>query len=326
MALRVAFFGTPAFAAASLRTLARSPHEVAGVVSQPDRARGRGLKITVEAVKAAALELGLPVHQPDRLKDSSFLETFRALAPDLAVVAAYGKLLPQALLDIPRLGFINVHASLLPRWRGAAPIHRAILSGDATTGITIMRVVLALDAGPMLSHVVTAIDANETSVDLESRLAALGGPLLVETIDALARGAAAETAQDSGSATYAAKLERRDSDVDWTRPARDIHNQIRGLHPWPLAASTLAGRRLLLLRSIVEPHPAVESHPVVASGFSRTGTATPGTVLSAGAEGIVVAAGTGAVRLVEVQPEGRRPMAARDFLNGTRVAAGDSLG
>lgn len=309
MPLRVIFFGTPAFAAPSLEALAASPHRIAGVVCQPDRPRGRGQKIQIEAVKRAALAHRLRVWQPDRLRDPSWLDELRADPPDLAVVAAYGRMLPQILIDLPRLGFINVHASLLPRWRGAAPVHRAILAGDATTGVTIMRVVLALDAGPMLARESTPIAPEETSTDLEARLATLGARLLRDVVDKLAAGPVEETPQDERLATYARKLDRGDSPVDWRRPAQVIHDQIRGLHPWPLALSTLGGRRLLLLRSTVAP--------------ADTLSAEPGTIVRIDAEALVIAAHPGAIRLLEVQPEGRRAMGVRDFLNGARVRVGD---
>ena len=311
MPLRVIFFGTPEFAVPSLLAIARSSHELAGVITQPDRPRGRGHKVLPEAVKRTALELQLPIWQPDSLKDPARLSGLADLRPDAAVVAAYGRLLPRALLDVPRLGCLNVHASLLPRWRGAAPVHRAILAGDTTTGVTIMRVVLALDAGPTLAHIPTPIEADETSVELESRLAILGAEAIVTVLDALARGPVPEVPQDDAHATYAPKIERADGRLDWTVPALDVHNRIRGLHPWPLASATLEGRRLLLRRSRVE--------------HGQFSGAAPGTVLEAGGERLVVAAQPGAVRLLELQPEGRRAMSARDFLNGTRVVAGERM-
>jgi methionyl-tRNA formyltransferase len=309
MALRVLFFGTPEFAVPSLLALVRARHQVVGVISQPDRPRGRGQHVQFEAVKKAALEHQLAQWQPDRLKDPALLDALRALEPDLAVVAAYGRLLPQALLDLPRLGFINVHASLLPRWRGAAPVHRAILAGDETTGVTIMRVVLALDAGPMLARRTTSIDPNETSGTLEARLATIGAGLLAEVVDRLSSGAIDDEPQDDRMATYAAKLERSESQTRWDVPARDLHNRIRGLQPWPLAAASLRGRRILLLESNVEDDEGDRGEP--------------GTILAAGPDGLVVATRAGAVRLLRLQPEGRRAMPARDFLNGTRLAAGE---
>lgn len=311
MALRVLYFGTPAFAVPSLLALIESHHTIVGVVTQPDRPRGRGQKIRIEAVKAAALERSLPVWQPERLKEPAFLEQLAARRPDIAVVAAYGRILPQVLLDLPRLGFVNVHASLLPRWRGAAPVHRAIIAGDAATGVTIMRVILALDAGPMLARATTPIDPSETSAALEARLSAMGAAQIVGVLDALDAGQAVETPQDDAAAVYAPKVERADSAVDWSASATAIHNRIRGLHPWPLAATTLAGRRLLLLRSIVDD--------ATAAG------AAPGSILTADGDGLRVATGAGHLRLLDVQPEGRRAMPVRDFLNGARVAAGDQF-
>jgi methionyl-tRNA formyltransferase len=308
MGLRVAFFGTPAFAVPTLDAIRASEHELAGIVTQPDRPRGRGQKLVAGPVKARAAEIGVPVLQPARMRDEEFLSAFRALRADIGVVAAYGRILPQSLLDTPRLGMINVHASLLPRWRGAAPIHRAILAGDTETGVTIMRVVQALDAGPTLSRVVVPIGPNETSAELELRLAAVGGPLLVEALDRLAAGPVAEQPQDETAVTYAERLERHESQIDWARPATDVHNRIRGLHPWPLAAVIVDGKRILLLRSEIVASPGAP--------------APPGTVISVGPSGIVVSARDGAVRVVQLQPEGRAPMAARDFLNGHPVRPG----
>src|SRR5262245_15638024 len=254
MGLRVLFFGTPAFAVPTLERLIASSHTVAGVVTQPDRPRGRGQRVQPEAVKRSAVAHNLPVIQPERLKDESLLDNLRALDADLGVVAAYGRILPSALLALPRLGLINVHASLLPRWRGAAPVHRAILAGDRTTGVTIMRVVQALDAGPMLARVETPIEVEETSATLETRLASMGADPLVAVVDRMAAGSVTEIDQDAAAVTYASRLTREDSPVDWTRSARAIHDHIRGLHPWPLASTTLKGQRFVLRRSrLTEP-------------------------------------------------------------------------
>jgi methionyl-tRNA formyltransferase len=309
--VRIAFFGTPDFAVPSLDAIAGSRHELAVVVTQPDKPRGRGKKVTPAPVKAKALELGVPVLQPAALKPLAFAAELAALRLDLAVVAAYGRILPAHVLAIPRLGMINVHASLLPRWRGAAPVHRAVLAGDRESGVTIMRVVEALDAGPMLAKLPTPIGDDETSAELERRLAVLGADLLGETIEALVRGPVTEAAQDEQLVTYAHRLERRESSLDWAQPAAAVHNEIRGLTPWPLASSLLTGRRLILHRSRVAEHDAV--------------LAVPGTVLSAGEAGLVVAAAHGSVMLTEVQIEGRPPMTVRAFLNGHRVKAGEKL-
>ncbi|HET9372414.1 MAG TPA: methionyl-tRNA formyltransferase [Vicinamibacterales bacterium] len=304
--MRVIFFGTPAFAVPTLDALVAAGHDVVGVVTQPDRPRGRGQKVQPSEVKARALEHGLPVLQPDRLREPAMLDSMRALGPDLGVVAAYGRILPQSLLDLPRLGMLNVHASLLPRWRGAAPVHRAVLAGDAETGVTIMRVVLQLDAGPMLAREKTDIGGSETSGELEGRLAIIGGRLLATVVDGLRAGTVEEIAQDEALVTYAKRLERSESPIDWRRSATEVHNQIRGLQPWPLASTMLGGKRLLLRRAEVE----------------RGVTGSPGTIVGVDHSAIHVAAGTGAVRILELQPEGRPVMTAHAFANGHRVAVG----
>lgn len=304
--MRVIFFGTPEFAVPSLQALLAA-HDVAAVITRPDRPRGRGQKVTASPIKALADAHGAPVLQPTRLSDPDFLKQVAELKADIAVVAAYGRLLPQALLDVPPLGFVNVHASLLPRWRGAAPVHRAVLEGDPVTGVTIMRVVLALDAGPMLSTIATEIGPDETSEELELRLAEMGAGLLARTMPAIESRTVIEVTQDESKVTYAGKLERHESRIDWTRPAIELNRQVRGLQPWPLAAGLIDGRRVAFLRSA-----AVEG----------TSSSAPGTVIEAGSEGLTVACGTGFLRITEVLPEGRRAMSASAFLNGVAVKAG----
>jgi methionyl-tRNA formyltransferase len=310
MALRVLFFGTPAFAVPTLERLVASPHAVVGVVTQPDRRRGRGQQVQPEEVKVAALERGLEVLQPEKLSDPRWMRLIEELSPDLGVVAAYGRLLPQGLLDLPRLGMINVHASLLPRWRGAAPVHRAVIAGDRVTGVTIMRVVLALDAGPMLARVTTDVHPDETSHELTTRLAAAGAVLAGTTVDRLAEGPVDEEPQDGSLVTYASRLTRRDGIIDWTRPAADIHNQIRGVQPWPMAGALLKGRRVMFLKSAV-----------VESGSG----AEPGAVIDVRSDAFVVATGSGALRILRLQEAGRPPMTVAAFLNGRRIAAGEVL-
>jgi methionyl-tRNA formyltransferase len=309
MPLRILFFGTPAFAVPALAALMASPHPVVGLVTRPDRPRGRGQPVVPPPAKTTALARGLFVVQPDRLKDPATLESLRALTPDLGVVAAYGRLLPQPVIDVPRLGTINVHASLLPRWRGAAPIQRAILAGDTTTGVTIMRVVLALDAGPVLAQASTNIDPDETSPELEARLARLGAELLVTTVSRLATGVVAEIAQDERLVTYAPRLERAERRLDWARPARAVHNCIRGLQPWPLASSRLGDHRVIFHRSTVDHERPLE--------------APPGTIVSLDADAFSVAALPGAVRISRLQEEGRAIMSGRAYLNGRRSGVGD---
>lgn len=310
MSLRALFFGTPAFAVPSLERLVGAGHDVAAVVTQPDRPKGRTHQITAPPVKVRALDQEIPVLQPAAMREAGLVDRLREFRADIAIVAAYGHILPQTVLDLPRLGFLNVHASLLPRWRGAAPVHRAILAGDPESGVTIMKVVLALDAGPMLARARTHIDPNETSVDLERRLADLGGTLLVETLDQLERGAAQFVAQDEAAATYAPKLARTDAVVNWSRSATDIHNQIRGLHPWPQAETRHQGRRLLLLDSRVYP--------------GRLASAVPGTVTVLG-RSLLVACGEGHVEVREVQPESGRRMPAWAFLRGHQLVTGDTF-
>jgi methionyl-tRNA formyltransferase len=308
MARRVVFFGTPSFAVPSLSALLDSPDKVVAVVTQPDRPRGRGQKVRPEAVKILAQTRGLEILQPDRLGDETFLSRFRSLSPDLAVVAAYGRILPSQLLQLPPLGFLNVHASLLPRWRGAAPVHRAILAGDLVTGVTIMRVVPALDAGPMLTSVSVDIGLEETSAELEARLATLGADLLVSTLERLVRGPIAETPQDERQVTHAPRLQRRESRIDWGRPAAAVHDQIRGLQPWPLATALLQGRRVMFHRS------------QVVSDIIEAGE--PGIISAIETDGFVVATRPGAIRILELQAEGRQPLRAPEFVRGSRLTAG----
>jgi methionyl-tRNA formyltransferase len=307
--LRVVFFGTPSFAVPSLSALEASRHAVVGVVTQPDRRRGRGQRVLPEAIKRTADLYGIPTWQPERVNDTGFLSRLEALQPDLGVVVAYGKILPAALLAIPRLGLINVHASILPRWRGAAPIHRAILAGDERTGVTIMRVVQELDAGPVLATEETTIGPEETSTALAERLAAMGAELLVRAVDDLATGSSQERPQDPALVTYAPRLERKESRLDWARPASEVHNHIRGLQPWPMAGARLDDYQVVLLRSRVAPTAAAE--------------APPGTITSVLPDALVVATEPGAVHILEIQPEGRRAMSVRAFLGGRRVVAGD---
>ena len=307
----IVFFGTPGFAVPSLEALVASAHQVSGVVTQPDRPRGRGQHVTASPVKAYALEHGLPILQPARLSDRDVLHTLGDWAPDLGVVAAYGKLLPAALLRLPRLGMINVHASLLPRYRGAAPVHRAIIDGEAETGVTIMQMVEALDAGDMLASRTRRIGPDETSEEVERDLATLGAQLLVEVVDALARGPVAMEPQDERAATYARKLTTADAPIDWALPAGAIHNRVRGLHPWPQAHTSVAGARVKLLKT----------HVVTA-----TTTHTPGTVVHVGRDVVHVAAGGGTVvGLDALQAEGRKPMSTREFLAGRPMAVGTKL-
>jgi methionyl-tRNA formyltransferase len=306
--LRVVFFGTPAFAVPTLQHLMASRHEVAVVVSQPDRPRGRGHKLQPTATHAVALAHGTPVLQPERIRTDEFLQAIAGLDADLGVVAAYGKILPDALLRVPRLGMINVHGSILPAYRGAAPVHRAVIAGETETGVTIMRVVRELDAGPMLAVAKRAIGPDETSAEVEHALSELGAGLLVEVVDQIAAGRAVETPQDDARATYAPKIVKTEGVIDWSLSATAIHNLVRGLQPWPLVSVRLQGERYLLRRTVLT---------------LRYATVLPGTVVEVAGDGVDVTAGDGRVlRILEIQPEGRRAMTTREFLAGHRVSAG----
>jgi methionyl-tRNA formyltransferase len=312
------FFGTPDFSETSLDALLRSRHLVVGVVTRADRPKGRGQKTNEPPVKTRAAAAGLPVLQPDRLTDPGFLEAFERLNADLGVVAAYGKILTDRVLAGPRLGLINVHASLLPRYRGAAPVHRAVINGEAETGVTIMRMVKALDAGPMLATVGRSIGPEETSADVERDLARAGAALLVSTLDALATGSVAESPQDDTAATYAHRLTKADGITDWTKPADRIHDLIRGLHPWPHAFTFHRGRRLILLRSTLPEKGSGGAFPA----HEKT-PAPPGTILEAQGDRLHIATGRGVIAVTEIQAEGKRPMTPREFLAGHRLAAGE---
>jgi methionyl-tRNA formyltransferase len=303
-------FGTPAFAVPTLEALLASSHTVAGVIAQPDRPRGRGQLVSAGPVKALALERGLQLLQPERLKQDTFEESFDALEADLAVVAAYGKLLPAWLLAKPRLGFINVHASLLPKYRGASPVHRAVIAGDAETGVTIMRVVQALDAGPMLARRRLPIGPDDTTAEIEPALAALGAALAIETIDRMAAGPVTETPQDDSQASYAPRLSKSDGRLDWSRPSRVLHNHVRGLTPWPLAYAFINGVRVIIRRSRV--------------AGEAPSSGEPGTVERLAGGGVAVVSGDRQLlEILQLQPEGKRVMSGHDALGGRVLVPGD---
>jgi methionyl-tRNA formyltransferase len=310
--LRIVYFGTPHFAVPTLRELLASRHPVVGVVTQPDRPRGRGQRVTDPPVKVLALEHGLPLIQPTKLRAPETLDTVGAWQPDLGVVAAYGRLIPDELLGIPRLGMINVHASLLPKYRGAAPVHRAVIDGEAETGVTIMRVVKELDAGNMLAKVKRPIGPDDTSDAVERDLAVMGAALLVEVVDRIAVGTVDEERQDFMLASYAPKITKEDGLIDWSLPAAFIHNRVRGLYPWPHAYTHVDGARLIVLKTRVEEEPT---------------DALPGTVVAVSRDAIHVATGhNGRVALEQVQPEGKRAMAVRDYLAGRPLEPGARFG
>jgi methionyl-tRNA formyltransferase len=314
--LRIVFFGSPEFAVPTLRELHAHGHDVVAVVTQPDKPRGRGQKPGAGPVKAFGEGHGLTVLQPERVRDEAFLARVSSLDPDLGVVAAYGRILPAALLALPRFGVINVHASLLPRWRGASPIHRAVMAGDAETGVSIMRIVEALDAGGVFATARRPIGPNDTSVEIERDLAEIGAALVVPVTHALAAGTARETPQDESRVTYAPRLTRDDGVISWNAPAASIHNMVRGLHPWPHAVTSLESARVILLRSRAGPE-----------GDRAAGGAAPGEVVRIDRDGIVVAAGgESRVTLLQLQAEGRRPVSAREFAAGARLRPGARFG
>ena len=305
--VRIIFAGTPPFAAAALNALADAGHDIALVLTQPDRPAGRGMKLTPSAVKQAALARGLPVYQPNSLKSPEAQGELRTADADVMVVAAYGLILPQAVLDLPRFGCLNIHASLLPRWRGAAPIQRAILAGDPETGITIMQMDAGLDTGAMLSKTVVPIHDSDTAASLHDTLAAAGAAAIVAALENYP--ALVPVPQDDAQATYAAKLSKDEARLDWSQPADTLVRAVRAYNPAPGAWTLLDGA------------------PVkVWSAQARPGTGAPGEVLRAEADHLVVACGSGALALLEVQPAGSKRMTAVAFLTGRPLSPGTRFG
>lgn len=303
--MRVLFMGTPDFAVPSLEALLEAGHDIAGVFTQPDKPKNRGMKQAPPPVKVTAQEHGLPVWQPEKLRDGTAMSIIRELEPELIVVAAYGRILPREILDYPSFGCINVHSSLLPRYRGAAPIHWAILNGDPVTGVTIMHMAEALDAGDIISQVKTPIAPDETAQELHDRLAVMGAVLLRETVEAIATGSAVRKPQEADQVTFAPMLSRELSPLDFEKPALVLHNQVRGLNPWPGATAELGGARCKIWKTAV---------------LTEETDQVPGTVLEAGKAGIIIACGGGTrLQIMELQGEGKRRMAAADYLRGNPI-------
>ncbi len=311
--MRIVFMGTPDFALVSLRALCEAGEDVVGVVTQPDKPRGRGYVLTPPPVKVYAEERGIPVYQPTTLRNGAFDETLAELAPELIIVVAYGKILPKSVLDHPKHGCINVHGSLLPAYRGAAPMQRAIMEGQAVTGITTMYMAEGLDTGDMLLRAEVAIEEDDNFESIHDKLAACGASVLLDTVAAVKAGTLVAVPQDDTLATYAAKIEKADCLIDFSADARTVHNIIRGLSPMPLAFTHTPDGKLLKIPSAA-----------VAQSASVGSLAPAGTVLSL-ADGIEVACGHGSIRLLTVTPEGKKSMPAKDFINGRKIAVGDRL-
>jgi len=313
--LRLGFAGTPQFSIAALDALLRSRHRVVAVFTQPDRPAGRGQSLHLSAVKRRALEAGLDVFQPAGFKTPDAVAALRRLELDALVVVAYGLILPAAVLSLPQLGCFNIHASLLPRWRGAAPIQRALLAGDATTGVTIMRMEAGLDTGPIVASREVQIGERETAGSLHDRLAPLGGQLLVETLDEVAAGRARAQPQSQFGITYAEKITKAEALIDWREAATSILRRVRAFNPWPIAETRMNGAQLRVWDAELVPGIAA------ATPSDRNDAAPPpGSVVAASNAGIDVACGRGALRLLRLQLAGRKPLAVPEFLKSQRVA------
>jgi methionyl-tRNA formyltransferase len=301
--LSLLFAGTPEFSVPALEALIASRHRVVAVYTQPDRPAGRGQQVTMSAVKQCALKHRLPIEQPQSLKDPVAVERLAQWSADLMIVVAYGLLLPKNVLETPRLGCVNIHASLLPRWRGAAPIQRAIQAGDAESGVTIMQMDVGLDTGPMLLERVTPLAPRETAATLHDRLAALGAEAVIEAIDAIAASTATPREQPKEGATYAAKIRKEEALIDWSKSALEIDRQVRAFNPWPIAETRWHGQQLRIW----------EAEPLATQSSAK-----PGTVVATGGAGIEVATGAGTLQLTRVQAAGRKAMPAADFLKAHR--------
>lgn len=299
---RIIFAGTPDFAAAHLQALLSAGFIPCAVYTQPDRPAGRGRKLQPSPVKKLAMEHGISIFQPQSLRDTEAQQQLAELNADLMIVVAYGLILPQTVLDTPRLGCVNVHASILPRWRGAAPIHRALLAGDTETGVTLMQMEAGLDTGPMLAKVSTPISNKETSGELHDRLAQLGSEMLVDQLPALMDGSLSAEPQDDNLATYAAKLEKQEGAIDWSQPAASIERQVRGLNPWPVAFTQLGETVLRIWRADAE---------------DRSADQAPGTIVETSRKGIAVACGNGLLWITQVQLPGKKATEAAALLNSS---------
>ena len=307
--MRIIFMGTPEFAAPAIDSLIAAGHEIAAVFSQPDKPKGRGYALTPPPVKVRAMEHSIPVYQPTSMKDGEALKIFHDIKPDVGVVIAYGKILPKDILDAPRYGCINVHASLLPKYRGAAPIQWSVIDGEPKTGVTTMQMDVGLDTGDMLMKCETEIAPDETAGELHDRLSLMGARLIVDTLDALAKGELTPEKQDDSRSCYAKMLTKELCAVDWSRSAGEIHNQIRGLSPWPVATAILEGKKLKIHRSALSGMDAPD--------------AKCGEIICLAP--FTVKCGSGAVELLEIQAEGKKRMTSGDYLRGHKIALGTIL-
>lgn len=304
--MRIVFMGTPDFAVPCLDALISDGNDIVGVFTQPDKPKGRGYTLTPPPVKVLALQHEIPVYQPTTLKDGQALEILNELAPEMIVVVAYGKILPKEILDLPKHGCINVHASLLPEYRGAAPIQQAVLDGKTKTGVTAMYMDVGLDTGDMLMKTEVAVGENETADELHDRLSAAGADLIVKVVHAAEKGTLEREKQDDSQSSYAGMLTKEMSKIDFTKSAAEVHNKVRGLNSWPSAAAMLNGKRVKIHKTLIAD----------AKGAA-------GQVLSV--DPLIVACGEGAVQIIEIQPEGKRKMDAKSFINGLHGAKAEEL-
>ena len=320
MPLKIVFCGTPAFALPTFRQLlGQSDFQIQGVVTQPDRPRGRGQAVASSAVKGAAVAAGIPVFQPEKIRAEEGLEYFRKLAPDVVVIIAYGQIIPQRLIDIPRLGWINLHGSLLPKYRGAAPIHWAVANGETRTGLTTMQIDAGLDTGPTLLKQETRIGPDETSPELYERLAEAGAPLMVETLRGLENGTLTATPQDNSLATLAPPLKKEDGKIDWSFAAQKIYDRMRGFKPWPGTFSSFREKACQLWGK-----PAAEADSA-GSGRALSGAA-PGSLFAVGHRLFAACGGATVLEIESIRIEGKKRMAIRDFLNGAHLKSGERFG
>ncbi len=302
--MRIIFMGTPDFAVPSLRSLANSEHNVVAVFTQPDKPQGRKMIMTPPDVKVCAEKLGIPVYQPQSMKNEESVNLIKSLNPDVAVVAAYGQILPKAVLDVPKYGCVNIHGSLLPKYRGASPIQQSVLNGDKITGVTTMLMDVGLDTGDILLKAETEIGENETSGELFDKLSILGGELILKTLDLLENGSITPVKQDESLATHTSKITKSSCPIDFSKTAQEVHNQIRGLYPWPIATAKLCGKNIKIHSSLISDL-----------------IGEPSTIIST--KPLIIACKDKSIQIIDLQPEGKKRMSAEAFVLGHKIAIGD---